>query len=136
MFAGDIGTVVVFKLDRLSRSLKELLSVAEDLEAKGVDLVVFDQQIDTTTPHGKLFFHMISAFAEFERGIIVERIRAGLKRVTVEGTKSGKPIGRPKVTPVVERKVKALRRKGVGILSIAKQVGCGSGTVQRILAAP
>ncbi len=79
-------------------------------------------------------FGMCGVFAEFERSIIQERIRSGLERAKEQGTKSGRPIGRPKVSNQVERKVRALRRKGLGIRKISRLVGVGVGTVQRIVA--
>jgi hypothetical protein len=85
------------------------------------------------TPGGKSLFQMCGVFAEFERAMIQERIKAGLARAKRHGTESGRPIGRPRVAPDVERRVLALRRKGHGIVRIAKEVGCGVGTVQRIV---
>jgi DNA invertase Pin-like site-specific DNA recombinase len=80
-------------------------------------------------------FQMCGVFAEFERSMIQERVRAGLKRAMQRGTKSGRTIGRPRVSSAVERKVKALGRKGTGKRKIAGKLGIGVGTVQRILAA-
>ena len=125
--------VLVWKLDRLSRSLKDLMEFSSLLEGKGVDLVAYDQQIDTTTASGKLFFHMIGAFAEFERGIIVERVKAGIERSKINGTKSGRSHGRPPNVINPEELVLKTRAEGKGILRIAKEIGIGTSTVQRIL---
>ena len=86
------------------------------------------QSIDTTTPMGKLVFQLTGAFAEFERTMIRQRIKAGLKRAVAQGVK----LGRPKIDGVTERKVRRLLAKGVGILKLAKSLGIGTGTVQRI----
>jgi len=125
--------VLCWKLDRLSRSLKDLMEFSSLLEEKGVDLVAYDQQIDTTTASGKLFFHMIGAFAEFERGIIVERVMAGIARSKIGGTKSGRLHGRPPNVSNPEELVLKARSEGKGILRIAKEIGIGTSTVQRIL---
>lgn len=125
--------VLCWKLDRLSRSLKELMSFSTSLSDKGIDLVVYEQQIDTTTAQGKLFFHMIGSFSEFERDLIIERVNAGIARAKVTGTKSGKPHGRPANLVNPESKIKALRAEGKGMLKIAKELSIGVSTVQRVL---
>jgi DNA invertase Pin-like site-specific DNA recombinase len=84
---------------------------------------------------GKLMFHVCGAFAEFERSIIRQRVRAGIKRARDKGTKSGRPFGRPKLDPAVERRIRAaLEKGGKGMLKIAAEHKVGSGTVQRIKA--
>jgi len=115
-------------IDRLGRSLSDLLDTIQHLEACGVDLYLDQQAIDTTTPMGKLVFQLTGAFAEFERTMIRQRIKAGLKRAVAQGVK----LGRPKIDRVTERKVRRLLAKGVGILKVAKSLGIGTGTVQRI----
>ena len=114
-------------IDRLGRSLSDLLDTIQHLEACGVDLYLDQQAIDTTTPMGKLVFQLTGAFAEFERTMIRQRIKAGLKRAVAQGVK----LGRPKIDRVTERKVRRLLAKGVGILKVAKSLGIGTGTVQR-----
>src|SRR5262249_59458240 len=105
----------------------DLLDTIQHLEACGVDLYLDQQAIDTTTPMGKLVFQLTGAFAEFERTMIRQRIKAGLKRAVAQGVK----LGRPKIDSVTERKVrKQLAAKGVGILKVAKSLGIGTGTVQ------
>jgi DNA invertase Pin-like site-specific DNA recombinase len=86
------------------------------------------QSIDTTTPMGKLVFQVTGAFAEFERSMIRQRVKAGLKRAVAQGA----TLGRPKVGPVLERKAQKQLEKGIGILKVAKMLGLGTGTVQRI----
>ena len=88
-----------------------------------------DQQaLDTTTPAGRLMFQVTGAFAEFERSMIKQRINAGLKRAVEQG----KQLGRPRIAPELERRIRDLLRAKKGMLAIAKEVGVGSGTVQRI----
>src|SRR5712691_12126538 len=91
-----IDVVVVTKLDRLARSTHHLVALSKELAALGVDLVVLDQAIDTTTPSGRLLFHVLAAIAEFERDLIRERVVAGLRRAQTRGTRSGRAIGRPR----------------------------------------
>ena len=77
--------VLVWKLDRMGRSLKHLLSILEDFETLGIDFIAYNQNIDTTTPSGKLMFSMIGAFAEFERELIRERVKAGMQTAREKG---------------------------------------------------
>jgi DNA invertase Pin-like site-specific DNA recombinase len=120
--------VMAWSIDRLGRSLIDLLGTIQHLEACGVDLYLDQQAIDTTTPMGRLIFQVTGAFAEFERSMIRQRVRAGLRRAVAQGTR----LGRPKVNGEVERKAQKLLRKGIGIIKIAKTLGVGTGTVQRI----
>ncbi len=122
--------VAAWSIDRLGRSLQELVSFLNEIQAIGIDLYLHQQAIDTTTPAGRLFFHVSSAFAEFERSIIVERVNAGLARAKADG----KVLGRPKVGEEVEDEIKAMLKSGTGILKTAKTLGIGTGTVQRVKA--
>jgi len=102
--AGHIQEVIVYKLDRLFRSLKDLISTLTEWERLGVRFVFVKEGIDLSTPAGRLMMHLIGAFAEFEAALIRERVRAGMKNAREKGTKSGKPIGRPKVIlPFIEK---------------------------------
>jgi len=120
--------ILAWAIDRLGRSLSDLLDTIQHLEACGVDLYLDQQVIDTTTPMGKLVFQLTGAFAEFERTMIRQRIKAGLKRAVAPGVK----LGRPKIDSATERKVRRQLAKGVGILKVARSLGIGTGTVQRI----
>ena len=120
--------IMAWAIDRLGRSLSDLLETIQHLEACGVDLYLDQQAIDTTTPMGKLVFQVTGAFAEFERTMIRQRIKAGLKRAVAQGVK----LGRPKIDSTTERKVRKQLAKGVGILRVARSLGVGTGTVQRI----
>jgi DNA invertase Pin-like site-specific DNA recombinase len=120
--------VVAWAIDRLGRSLTDLLHIIQHLEACGVDLYLDQQSIDTTTPMGKLVFKLTGAFAEFERTMIRQRVKAGLKRAVAQGVR----LGRPKLDSATERKVRRQLAKGTGLLKTAKLLGLGTGTVQRI----
>src|SRR6478609_11348837 len=98
--------VMAWAIDRVGRSLIDLLGTIQHLEAVGVDLYLDQQSIDTTTPAGRLLFRMTGAFAEFERSMIRHRVRAGLKRAV----DSGKQLGRPKVAPAMEKRIQAQLR--------------------------
>jgi DNA invertase Pin-like site-specific DNA recombinase len=120
--------VMAWAIDRLGRSLIDLLGTIQMLDACGVDLYLDQQAIDTTTPAGKLMFQVTGAFAEFERSMIRQRVNAGLKRAV----EAGKQLGRPRIDPALERRIQSQLRVGKGILKVAAECGVGSGTVQRI----
>lgn len=129
--------VMVWAVDRLGRSLPDLIASMQELHGARVDLFMLQQGIDTTTPAGKAMFQMMGVFAEFEKSMIQARVHAGLARARAEtatqrAARGKKAIGRPKVSPEVEAAVRASLRAGVGILKTAREVGVGSGTVQRI----
>ena len=121
---------MAWSLDRLGRSLQDLVTFFAELKAKGVDLYLHQQHLDTSTPSGKAMFQMCGVFSEFEREIIRERVNAGLARAKAEG----KTLGRPKNDDAKQRAaVVWLRKQGVGILKIGRTVGAGTSYVQRIL---
>jgi DNA invertase Pin-like site-specific DNA recombinase len=127
----EFDVIAAWSVDRLGRSLQHLVSFLDEIHGKRIDLYLHQQGIDTTTPAGKALFQMCGVFAEFERAMIQERVRAGLKRAKAQG----KILGRPRVRPEVERRILAARAKDYGIIKIAKEVGVGVGTVQRVLRA-
>jgi DNA invertase Pin-like site-specific DNA recombinase len=120
--------IMAWAIDRLGRSLIDLLATIQTLEASGVDLYLDQQSIDTTTPAGKLMFQVCGAFAEFERSMIRQRVHAGLKRALAQG----KQLGRPRIDLAVEKRIQTQLRAGKGILRVARECGVGSGTVQRV----
>jgi DNA invertase Pin-like site-specific DNA recombinase len=120
--------IMAWSIDRVGRSLIDLLGTIQTLEACGVDLYLDQQSIDTTTPAGKLMFQVCGAFAEFERNMIQQRIHAGLKRAVAQG----KTLGRPKVDAALEKRIQAQLRGGKGMRKIARELGVGTGTVQRV----
>jgi DNA invertase Pin-like site-specific DNA recombinase len=122
--------VMAWAIDRLGRSLIDLLGTIQELEACGVDLFLEQQSLDTTTPAGKLMFQVCGAFAEFERSMIRQRVRLGLKRAVAQG----KRLGRPRIDGEIARKAERELRKGVGMNKVARMFGIGVGTVVRIKA--
>jgi DNA invertase Pin-like site-specific DNA recombinase len=123
---------MAWSVDRLGRSLQDLVKFLSEIHAPRLDLYLHQQGLDTTTPAGKAKFQMMGVFAEFERAMIQERVGAGLARAKAEG----KQLGRPKVDEKTEEAIrKALGRKDrPGILKIARGLGVGTSTVQRIAA--
>jgi DNA invertase Pin-like site-specific DNA recombinase len=130
----DFDIVAAWSVDRLGRSLVDLIGFLQELNAVGVDLYLHQQGVNTTTPAGKALFGMLGVFAEFEREMIRERVNAGLARARERGTRSGLPIGRPKVSGGVESRIRQLRAEGHGMLKVARLARCGVSTVQRVLA--
>lgn len=126
----EFDLVAAWSVDRLGRSLQDLVGLLGELHAKHVDLYLHQQGLDTTTPAGKALFQMLGVFAEFERAILRERVNAGLARARAEG----KVLGRPKVSASVEARARKQLAKGTGILKVARTLGIGTGTVQRIKA--
>jgi len=125
---GKFDVVMAWAIDRLGRSLIDLLGTIQELEACNVDLFLEQQAIDTTTPSGKLMFQVCGAFSEFERSMIRQRVKLGLKRAVAEGKK----LGRPSIDGALERRVQRELAKGHGIIRTAKKLGLGTGTVHRI----
>jgi len=127
--AKEVDMVATWSVDRLGRSLTDLLGILQGLHDKGVGLYLHQQGLDTSTTAGKAMFQMLGVFAEFERGIIRERVNAGLARARANGTK----LGRRPVKPAVEARIRQLRAKGDGILKIGRKLGIGTSVVQRVV---
>jgi len=120
--------IAAWSLDRLGRSLQDLVAFLSELRASGTDLFLHKQALDTSTAAGKAMFGMVSVFAEFEADIIKERVKAGLARARAEG----KRLGRRPVSNAVVQRIQEQLATGAGILKTAKVLGCGVGTVHRI----
>jgi DNA invertase Pin-like site-specific DNA recombinase len=123
--------VMAWSVDRLGRSLQDLVAFLSELHALRIDLFLHKQGIDTTTPAGKAMFQMMGVFAEFERAMIQERVRAGLARARSEG----KRLGRPRIAANLEKAIRAaLDKPGrtEGVRKLAARFGVDPGTVQRI----
>jgi DNA invertase Pin-like site-specific DNA recombinase len=122
--------VMAWSVDRLGRSLQDLVGLLSELHALKIELYLHQQGLDTTTPAGKAMFQMMGVIAEFERTLIQERVRAGMARAKREG----KHVGRPPIAPELEQRIReALVVPGrPGVRVIARQFGVNPGTVQRI----
>jgi DNA invertase Pin-like site-specific DNA recombinase len=130
--AKEFDLVAAWSVDRLGRSLTDLLGILQQLHDKHVDLFLHQQGLDTSTTAGKAMFQVLAVFAEYERAIIRERVNAGLARAR----EKGKTLGRRKVKAAVEERIRELRGDGMGILKIGRTIGVGTSVVQRVLAAP
>jgi DNA invertase Pin-like site-specific DNA recombinase len=122
--------VMAWSVDRLGRSLKDLLVFLGELQAAGVELFLYQQAVDTTTPAGRAMFQMLGVFAEFERSMIVERVRSGMAKAKANGTKSGKAIGRPRIPDKTRQAIReAYAAGGVGMRPLARRFRVSVGTV-------
>ncbi len=122
----NVDVVVCTKLDRLARSLAQLVALGGEFRALGIDLVVLDQAIDTTTSAGRAMFGMLAVFAEFERDLIRERVSAGVRRAKA----AGKRIGRPRAQ-VSGEQVLALRKVGLSYRAIGSRLRISAGLAHR-----
>lgn len=121
----EIDIVASWAVDRLGRSLQDLIGFLHEINAKGVDLYLHQQALDTSTPSGRAMFGMLSVFADFEREMIRSRIMAGLAR-------SNKKAGRPALPPIIVEKIQRTLAQGISINATAKRHKVGIGTVHRI----
>jgi DNA invertase Pin-like site-specific DNA recombinase len=126
--AGD--TLVVTRIDRLARSVRDLSNIVHDLNSRSVSLIVLQQNIDTSSPTGRAFLSMLGVFAEFENEIRRERQAAGIAKAKAEGKYVGK--GRPQVADPAT--IRQLRAQNLGATAISKQLGVSRATVYRTLA--
>ena len=118
--------IVVWKFDRFARSVSHLLRALETFKALGVEFVSLSEQVDTSTPTGRMVFTVLGAVAELERSLIAERVRAGLRNAKAKG----KQLGRPRVSVNLTR-INNLRSEGRSWAAIAMEMGIGEGTARR-----
>lgn len=126
----EIDMVMAWSVCRLGRSLQHLVTFLGEINARGVDLYLHIQGLDTSTPAGRAMFSMLSVFSEFERAILVQRVKSGLNRARAEG----KHCGRPKLDPAKIKTVEKLIAQGASISAVAKKAKVGVGSVCRIKA--
>ena len=129
--ARKIDALVVWKLDRFGRSLKHLVTALDELEALGVAFISLRDSIDLSTPQGKLMFAVIGAMAEFERGLIRERVKAGLAVARSKGRIGGRPRKNYKHDADAKR-IRQLREDGQSLQEIANEIGCSKAQVHRV----
>lgn len=126
----EFDVLLVWSLDRLSRSLRDLVTTLDELSHYGVDFISFnDRGIDTTTPSGKLMFHIIAAISQFERELIRERVIAGVKNAQAKG----KHCGRPGIAPYIIEEATELRQQGWTYEKIGKKFGVSADAIRKKL---
>ena len=124
----SFDVAMVWAVDRLGRSLPDLIASMQELHGAKVDLFIQQSCIDTTTPGGRAMYQMMGVFAEFERSMIQSRVNAGLARARAAGVK----LGRRPIPKKTEAAIRERLARGMGMLKIAGELGVGSGTVQRV----
>lgn len=124
----EFDLVAAWSVDRLGRSLRELVNFLDDLRDRGIDLFLHQQALDSSTPAGRALFGMLSVFSDFERSMIRSRVVAGLERARA----TGKRLGRPPTDPMVVERTKRLLQQGTGIRGTARKLKVSPGLVQRI----
>jgi DNA invertase Pin-like site-specific DNA recombinase len=123
----DFDLVLSWSVDRLGRSLQHLVEFLNELHGVGCDLFLHQQAIDTTTPSGKAMFGMCGIFAEFERSIIQQRVKAGLERARANGVR----LGRPAISQATKDEILAMRATGMSMNKIAGEIGISKSVVVR-----
>ena len=126
----EIDVIVVWRLDRWGRSLVDLVATLQELAALKVGFVSLSEALDLTTPSGRAFAGMLAVFAEFERDILRDRVKAGI----AQARKEGRPHGRPVKIAAMTQEIRDLARKGLSKSAIAKQLDIGRTSVRRLLA--
>jgi DNA invertase Pin-like site-specific DNA recombinase len=130
-----VDVILVWSLDRLARSLKQLLTISEECRSLGVNLVSLRQNIDTTLPAGRLTFQILGAVAEFERELLRDRVKAGMAQARRAGKRIGRPALRHFGTAELER-IRSLRKEGASVRQLAKELGTTQWMVAKIIASP
>jgi DNA invertase Pin-like site-specific DNA recombinase len=128
-----VDVILVWSLDRLARSLRQLLTISEECRSLGVDLVSLRQNIDTTLPAGRLAFQILGAVAEFERELLRDRVKAGMAQARRAGKRSGRPALRHFGSAELER-IRLLRRGGASVRQLAKDLGTTQWMVAKLTA--
>jgi putative DNA-invertase from lambdoid prophage Rac len=130
-----VDVILVWSLDRLARSLKQLLTISEECRSLGVDLVAVRQSIDTTLPAGRLTFQILGAVAEFERELLRERVRAGMAHARRAGKRIGRPALRHFGAGELER-IRSLRTQGASVRRLAKDFATTQWMIAKLLGSP
>lgn len=119
--------VCVYRFDRFARSLKDLIESLNFFQENNIDFISVSENIDTTTPAGRLMFHMIGAMAEFERNLLSERVKAGMRAAEAKGRKAGRPL-----VDVDIKEMKKLKAEGLSLRQISRRVGISPASIYRI----
>jgi DNA invertase Pin-like site-specific DNA recombinase len=128
----DVDAIVVWRLDRWGRSVADLVTTLHDLTTVDVGFISLNEALDLTTPSGRALAGMLAVFAEFERDILRDRVRAGIAQARQEG----KPHGRPKTAAMLVGEMRVLRQEGISNRKIAERLGVSRTSVIRLLSRP
>ena len=124
----EVDLVAAWSVDRLGRSIQHLVSLLADLQSRDVGLYLHVQGLDTSTPSGRAMYQMLGVFAEFERCLIAERVKAGIERARAKGTR----FGRPAMDTKQAAAIRAALAHGMGIRAAARATGCSPTTASKI----
>ena len=129
--------ILVWSIDRLGRSLQDLVSFLNDIQSKNVDLYIHQQGLDTSTPTGRLMFSLVGCFGEYEKNIIRERVKSGMENAKRNGTRSGRPIGRPSnINETTKTTILELLDRGMSKTKVCKTLGIGVGSLYKLIEQP
>ena len=126
----DYDMIFVWSVDRLGRSLPDLISFLTEMNSVNCNLYIHNSQLDSTTPQGKLLFSLLSVFAEFERSMISSRVKLGLQRAVAEGKKLGRPS---RLNDGLIHSIQYMKSQGVGIRKMSRDLGVGVSTIYKVL---
>ena len=126
----EFDMILVWSVDRLGRSLQDLISFLNEINSVGCNLYIHNSQLDSSTPSGKMLFSLLGVFSEFERSMISSRVKLGLQRAVSEGKKLGRPS---KLNDGLIHSIKYMKEQGVGIRKMSRDLGVGVSTIYRVL---
>jgi len=126
----EFDMIFVWSVDRLGRSLPDLISFLTEMNSVSRNLYIHNSQLDSTTPQGKLLFSLLSVFAEFERSMISSRVKLGLQRAVAEGKKLGRPS---RLNEGLIHSIQYMKSQGVGIRKMSRDLGVGVSTIYKVL---
>lgn len=126
----EFDMILVWSVDRLGRSLQDLISFLNEINSVGCNLYIHNSQLDSSTPSGKMLFSLLGVFSEFERGMISDRVKLGLQRAVSEGKKLGRPS---KLNDGLVHSIKYMKEQGVGIRKMSRDLGVGVSTIYKVL---
>lgn len=125
----EYDVVAAWDVSRLGRSMRHLVTTLDELRATGCDLYLHTSGLDTSTPSGEALFGMLAVFSQLERSMNIERVHAGLARARAQGTRSGRPLGRPGLTPVVREAARAALLSGASVRQAQRASGASVGSI-------
>jgi len=126
----EFDMIFVWSVDRLGRSLQDLISFLNEINSIGCNLYIHNSQLDSSTPAGKMLFSLLGVFSEFERSMISDRVKLGMQRAIADGKKIGRPS---KLNEGLKHSIKYMKSQNIGIRKIGRDLGVGVGTIYKVL---